>query len=185
MVFLPPIRHPSGNTLNYRAVNLKILLNRQNIFWDSFVFIVQSLSRVRLCSSMNCSMPGFPVLHYLSKFVQTHVHWVTMSSNHLILCCPLLLLPSIFPTIKGFSNESALRIRWPKYWSFSISPSNIYKTSIHLFILRLVPVAASAGAWWIWSVGTQFLPEETSLHTAPQRGHKGRSQEAMLESRPS
>ena len=138
VVFLPPICHPSENTLNYSAVNLKILLNRQSIFWDSFVFIVQSLSRVRLCSSMNCSMPGFPVLHYLPKFVQTHVHWVTMSSNHLILCCPLLLLPSVFPTIKGFSNESALRIRWPKYWSFNISPFNIYKINIHLFILRLV-----------------------------------------------
>ena len=47
-------------------------------------------------------------------------------SNHLILCHPLLLLPSIFPSIRGFSNESALRIRWPKYWSFSISPSNEY-----------------------------------------------------------
>ena len=51
---------------------------------------------------------------------------LVMSSSHLILCCPLLLLPSIFPSIKVFSNESALRIRWPKYWSFSfnISPSN-------------------------------------------------------------
>ena len=51
-----------------------------------------------------------------------------MASNHLILCCPLLLLPSIFPSIRVFSNESALHIRWPKYWSFSfsISPSNEY-----------------------------------------------------------
>ena len=51
-----------------------------------------------------------------------------MPSNHLILCCPLLLPPSIFPSIRVFSNESALRIRWPKYWSlsFSISPSNLY-----------------------------------------------------------
>ena len=51
-----------------------------------------------------------------------------MSSNHLILCCPLLLLPSIFPSIRVFSNESFLHIRWPKYWSFSfsISPSNEY-----------------------------------------------------------
>ena len=47
-------------------------------------------------------------------------------SNHLILCCPLLLLPSIFPSVRVFSNESVLRIRWPKYWSFSISPSNEY-----------------------------------------------------------
>ena len=51
-----------------------------------------------------------------------------MPSNHLILCCPLLLPPSIFPSIRGFSNESVLHIRWPKYWSFSfsISPSNVY-----------------------------------------------------------
>ena len=51
-----------------------------------------------------------------------------MPSNHLILCCPLLLLPSVFPSIKGFSNVSILHIRWPKYWSFSftISPSNEY-----------------------------------------------------------
>ena len=47
-----------------------------------------------------------------------------MSPNHLILCRPLLLLPSIFPSIRVFSNESALRIRWPKHWSFNISPSN-------------------------------------------------------------
>ena len=63
-------------------------------------------------------MPGFPVHHQLLELAQTHVH--------LILCCPLLLLPSIFPSIKVFPNESVLRIRWPKYWSFSfsISPSN-------------------------------------------------------------
>ena len=57
-----------------------------------------------------------------------------MGSNHLILCCPLLLLPSIFPNIRVFSNESALRIRWPKYWSFSfnISPSNEHPGLIFL-----------------------------------------------------
>ena len=55
-----------------------------------------------------------------------------MPSNHLILCCPLLLLPSVFPSIRVFSNESVLRIRWPKYWSFSfsISPSNEYSRLI-------------------------------------------------------
>ena len=51
---------------------------------------------------------------------------LVMLSNHLILCCPLLLLSSIFPSIRVFSNESALRIRWPNYWNFSISPSNEY-----------------------------------------------------------
>ena len=55
---------------------------------------------------------------------------LVMPSNHLILCHPLLLLPSIFPSIRVFSNESVLRIRWPKYWSFSISPSNEYSRLI-------------------------------------------------------
>ena len=57
---------------------------------------------------------------------------LVMSSNHLILCCPLLLLPSVFPSIRIFSNESVLHIRWPKYWSFSFSssPSNDYSRLI-------------------------------------------------------
>ena len=80
------------------------------------------------CEPVDCSMSFSCVLHYLPEFAQIHVHWMimVMIPNHLVLCCPLLLLPSIFPSIRGFSNESALRIRWPKYWSFSfsISPSN-------------------------------------------------------------
>ena len=80
-----------------------------------------------LCDPMNCSTPGFPVLHYSPEFTQTPVHWVddAIQPSH-----PLspLLLPSIFPSIRVFSNESALHIRWPKYWSFSFttSPSNEY-----------------------------------------------------------
>ena len=80
-----------------------------------------------LCDPMNHSTPGLPVHHQLSESTQTHVHRVgVMSSNHLILCHPLLLLPSIFPNIRVFSNESVLPIRWTKYWSFSfnISPTN-------------------------------------------------------------
>ena len=79
-----------------------------------------------LCDPMNCSTPGFPVLHYLPEFAQIHAFESVMPSNHLILCRPLLLPPSIFPSIRVFSNESALHIRWPKYWSFSfsISPSS-------------------------------------------------------------
>ena len=78
---------------------------------------------------MDCSTPGFPVQHQLPELAQTHVHIKSvMPSNHLILCCSLLLLPSIFPSIRIFSNESVLCIRWLKYWSFSfnISPSNEY-----------------------------------------------------------
>ena len=62
--------------------------------------------------------------HQLLGFTKTHVHM--MPSNHLILCHPLLLLPSTFPSIRVFPNEWALCIRWPKYWSFSLSPSNEY-----------------------------------------------------------
>ena len=68
-------------------------------------------------------MPGFPVHHQLLEPTQTHVHESVMPSNHLILCHPLLLSPLIFPRIRIFSNESALCIRWSKYWSFSFSMS--------------------------------------------------------------
>ena len=89
-----------------------------------------------LCNPMDCSTPGFPVYHQLLELAQTHVHQVGMSSNHLILCCPLLLLSSIFPSIRVFCNKSVLRIRWPKYWrfSFSISPSNEYSWQFSLRI---------------------------------------------------
>ena len=74
------------------------------------------------------SMPDFPVLHHHLELAQTHVHWVGDAIQHLILCHPLLLLPSIFPSIRVFSSKLALCIRWPKYWGFSfiISPSNVY-----------------------------------------------------------
>ena len=71
---------------------------------------------------MDCSTPSFPVHHQLLELAQTHVHQPVMPTNHLILCCPLLL-PSIFPSIRVFSNELALCIRWPRYWSFSFSLS--------------------------------------------------------------
>ena len=81
-----------------------------------------------LCDLMDCSTPGFPVHHHLPELAQTHVHWVVMPSSHLILCHPLVLLPSIFPSSSVFSNKLALCIKWSKYWSFSfsISPSNVY-----------------------------------------------------------
>ena len=78
------------------------------------------------CDPMECSMPGFPVHHQSQNLLKLMSIELVMPSTHLILCCPLLLLPSIFPSIRVFSNELALRIRWPKYWSFSIRPSNKY-----------------------------------------------------------
>ena len=97
---------------------------------------------------MDCSTPGFPVLHYISEFVQTHVFSESvMLSNHLILWHPLLLLPSIFPSIWVFPSESALHIRRPKYWSFSfsISPSNEYSglTSFRIDWFDLLAVQGS------------------------------------------
>ena len=78
-----------------------------------------------LWDPMNRSMPGLPVHHQLPEFTKPMSIELVMPSSHLILCRPLLLLPSMFPSIRVFSNESAHRIRWPKYWSFSfnISPS--------------------------------------------------------------
>ena len=75
---------------------------------------------------MDNSTPDFSVFHHLRSLFKPMSTESVMPSNHLILCCPLLLLLSIFPSIRVFSNELALCIRWPKYWSFSISPSNEY-----------------------------------------------------------
>ena len=87
---------------------------------------VQSISHVQLCNPMNHSMPGLPVHHQLLEFTQTYSIKSVMPTSHLILCRFLLLLPPIPPSIRVFSNESALHMGWPKYWSFSlsISPSN-------------------------------------------------------------
>ena len=84
-----------------------------------FSSVTQSCST--LFNSMDCSPPGLPVHHQLPEFTQLMSIKSVMPSNHLILCHPLLLPPSIIPSIRAFSNESALRIRWPKYWSFSYS----------------------------------------------------------------
>ena len=92
---------------------------------------------------MNCSMPGFPVLHYLPEFAQTHVHWV---GDAIQLSHPILLLPSMFPSMRVISNEPALCIRWPKYWSFSFStsPSNEYSVLIS-FKIEWLDLPAAQG----------------------------------------
>ena len=86
-----------------------------------------------LYDPLDCSTPGFPALHYFPESAQTQLKSIesVMPSNHLILYHPLFP-PSIFPSIRLFSRESALHIRWPKYWSFSfsISPSNEYSELI-------------------------------------------------------
>ena len=96
----------------------------------SFV-VIQSLCPT-LCDSMDCSTPGFPVLHYFPEFAQVFVWWVSDAIQQSSPLSPLLFLPSIFPSTEIFSNESAFHIRWPKYWSFSfcINPSNEYSELI-------------------------------------------------------
>ena len=89
-------------------------------------FCAVARSCLTLCVPMDCSTPGFPVLHKLLEFVQTHVHWGDDAIQSSQICHLLLLLPSIFLRIKVFSNEQALPIRQPKYWSFSFCPSNEY-----------------------------------------------------------
>ena len=105
--------------------NVSLLPALSLSYWHQFSSVTQS--GPTLCNPMDCSMPVFPVHHNLLEFTETHVHQVG-DAIHLILCGPLLLLPSIFPSIRAFSNESVLHIRWPKYWSFrfSISPSSEY-----------------------------------------------------------
>ena len=96
------------------------------IFYCYCCLVAQSC--LTFCNSMGCSIPGFPVLHHLPELAQTHVHWVndTNQPSHPLL--PVLLLPSILPSISVFSDELTLCIRLPKYWSFSfrISPSDEY-----------------------------------------------------------
>ena len=105
-----------------------------------------------LCNPVDCSSPGSSRLHCFLEFAQIHVHWVGDAIYHLILCHPFLFLPSIFRSIRVFSNELALRIRWPKYrsFSFSISPSNEYSRTDFLY------------DWLVWSLCSLRDSQESS-----------------------
>ena len=119
--------------------------------WARFLFPFSSVAQscLTLCDLMNHSMPGIPVHHQLPEFTQTHVHRVGDASSHLILCCPLLLLPPIPPSTKVFSNESTLLMKWPKYWSFSlsISPSNEHSGLISSFRMDWLDLFAVQGTF--------------------------------------
>ena len=99
------------------------------------VIVVQLLSRVWLFATPQTEACQASLSSTISRsLLKLMSIELVMLSNHLILCCPLLFLPSIFPSIRVFSNESALHIRWPKYWSFSFSPSSEYSGLISLRI---------------------------------------------------
>jgi len=107
-------------------------LRRHLHSWPSCHRVVQFSSATQscpnLCNPMDCSTPGFLSITNSWRLFKLMSIKLVKSSNHLIFCHPLLLLPSIFPSIGVFSSDSVLCIRWPKYWSFSfsISPSNVY-----------------------------------------------------------
>ena len=111
-----------------------VLLSIQSV---QFSLVAQSCPT--LCDPMNCSTPGLPVITNSQSPPKPMSIESVMPSNHLILCHPLLLLPSIFPSIRVYSNESALHIRWQNYWSFSfnISPSNEHPGVISFRMDRL------------------------------------------------
>ena len=121
-----------------------------------------------LCDPMNCSMPGLPVHYQLPEFTRTHVHWRgnAIQSSHPL--SSLLLLLSIFPSIRVFSHESVLHIRWPKYYSFSfsISPSNKYSGLIS-FRMDWLDLLLSKGLSKVFSNNTvqnhQFFSTQLSL----------------------
>ena len=115
-------------------------------------------NHLNLCNPMDCSTQGFPVLHYLPELVKFMSIESVMLSNHLILCRPFLLLPSIFSSIRVFFNELALHIRWPKYWTFSFSnsQSNEYSELVSLELTDLISLL-SKGLSRLFSSTTVLL----------------------------
>ena len=123
-----------------------------------------------LCDSMDCSTPGFLVHHQLLELTQTQFIPSVTPSNHLILCCPLLLPPSIFPSIRVFSKNSVLHIRWPKYGSFifSISSCNEYSGLMSFRMDWLDPLAVQGTLFPNTTVQKhQFFGAQLSLQSNP------------------
>ena len=144
--------------------------HRQHSMLTISCYSLLSHSCVILCDPLNGSTPGFPVLNYLQRLLKLIRVESVMPSGHLILCSPLLLLPSIFPSIRVFSSESALCIRWPKYWSFSISLSGEYwgfiSFRIDWFDLQMRSLFTVIGKTWDVSSIKTLWPQRLSLTTS-------------------
>ena len=108
-----------------KLMNIESIKSSKHHEFSSVQFSSVAQSCPTLCDPMHHSTPGLSVYHQLPEFTQTHVHRVSDTIQPSILCRPLLLLPLIPPSIRVFSSESTLLMRWPKYWSYSfnISPS--------------------------------------------------------------
>ena len=135
---LPGARDPGRGCTTLQSASL-------NVYWGHVQLSSVAQSRPTLCDPVNRSTPGLPVHHQLPEFAQTHVHRVgdAIRPSHPLSSLP----PSIFPSIRVFSNESALRIRWPKYWSFSfsISPSNEHSGLISSHPTEPPPLCRAGG----------------------------------------
>jgi len=124
---------PRWSKYHLRYRELRFICSCLKLLYTSpSVVVVHWVAPISLQPPLDCST----VFHYLLEFAQAHVHWVNDSIQHLTLCLPLLL-PSILPSTKVCSNESAFHIRWPKYGSFSFSPSNEYIKTQDWFPLGL------------------------------------------------
>ena len=133
------------------------------LFLPRVLFSSVAQSCPTLCDPMDCSTPGLPAITNSQSLFKLMSIESVMPSNRLILCRPLLLPPSIFPSIRVFSSESALHIRWPKYWSFSfsISPSNEHSglTSFRMDWSDLLEVPGTLG----YSTPNPLPPWDTAL----------------------
>ena len=145
----------SSDLTNFSIFALDIIVNSR-VWWyfgdrlSPFFCCSVTKSGLTLCDSVDCSTAGFPVLPLSPKLAQTHVHGVSDASQPSHLLSSLLLLPSVFPSNRIFPSESVLHIRWPKYWSFSISPSNEYSGLI------------SFSDWLFWSPCSPRDSQESS-----------------------
>ena len=138
-----------------------------------------------LCNPMDCSPLGFPVFHHLPDLVQTHVYWV-MPSKHLILCHPLPLLPSIFPGIRVFSNESALCIRWQSIGTAASAPALLMNIQdwFPLGLTGLISLQSKVGWWFFWQLTAQVSPWNPANGEAfaePWRGEWEASLQSQLQ----
>ena len=124
--------------LRSRAYTLIKKLSHIHIFCNQFSSVNQLCPT--LCDPMNCKTPGFPINHQLPEFTEMSIESV-MPSSHLILYRPLLLLPPIPPSIRVFSNESTLRMRWPKYWSLRRLGTIVYSSFTHDVWAHFLPSA--------------------------------------------
>ena len=151
-----------------------ILIFAKAVWWTKNFYFIQFSSVpqlcLTLCDPMDCSQASLSVTNSWSLLKLMSIESM-MPSNHVILCCPLLLQPSIFPDIRVFSKESVLHIRWPKYWSFSssISSSNEYSglISFRMDCLDLLAVQGTLKSFLQHHSSKALILLHSYIHTWP------------------